>query len=276
MSLRYHNIIRFNTLTNIIFNMAAKNRTDLTALINNWAATLNLETRHKPDELEILESVLLNRDVTNTIAVIGAATAVNFSGYDTININTTLDTVLTISNLAVGEFKFLIISKDQGNQINFANATDMSYSLAYNHTLSSLIYLMVNKGDSGIIAYPLHKTFDFSALPALPTKGEWQEASLTSPWIAGGGSGVRTGLWYRLYDEYIDISCCVYRSAAFADIITTLPVGYRPAYGHVVTASFYGASMEGDISIKTDGQISINMYSGSPLNIHFSAHIPLT
>ena len=258
--------------------MAAKNRIDLKALITAWAATLDLEATHKPDEQEILDSVLLNRDVSNTIAVSGAATDVDFSGYDTIIVNTAQSTALTISNLVDGEFKYLIINKSAANAITFANATDISYDLTYNNTLILLIYKIISKGSAGIIAVPLHKTFDYSAVltSASLAPGEWQEASLITPWTATSNRGMRAGIWYRTNGNYLDLAISISRTLSGSSSIALLPAGYRPLYVSVFNPVVFGASNLGDIRIDAGGNIEFTSYTTYPTSICLSCSIPLT
>lgn len=257
--------------------MAASNRTTGKADVTALAATVDLAELKTSLNL-IWDSALLNRDVSNTVAVSGAATTIDFSGYDTIIANTTQSTAITISNLIDSEFKYLIINKNASNAITFANATDMSYNLVYNNTLTLLVYKIVSKGSAGIIAYPLHKTLDYSALltSASLLPGEWQEASLSSPWLGANYATGRIGLWYRISNGYLDIDCSITRSLAFSGNITTLPEGYRPSFGKLLAVNFHTLNCVGMVKIATDGLITVNMFSGEPLNVFFSTHIPLT
>jgi hypothetical protein len=257
--------------------MSAKNRTDLKAEIAAWPeSNFDIVVNHKPSEQNILDSVVLNRDVLDSIAVTTGATNVNFTDKDTITVNTAMDTVLTIQNLVDGESKTLIIVKTGiVNQVTFANATEMGYDQNYLNQRTTLRYKLISKGALGIIAFPLNPSFDFSAIPAPETAGSWNEASLSSPWTSYP-SGARGGVWYRLNRGYIDISCSITRTLAFNNPICTLPAGYRPSYEFIISAMFNAAITGFHVRIDTTGAIVIVGGGTSPINVQFTVSIPLT
>jgi hypothetical protein len=256
--------------------MSAQNRTDLKALVTAWTASLNLETTHKPTEQSILDSVLLNRDVKGTYNFTTSGYKdVDFDGKDTIVINTTTDIEINCANFNEGEVKYLIINKNTGNAITFYNATDQSIDLTYCNTLAKLYYRIEQKGGAIILAVPLHPTFDFAAIPAPETPGEWQQASLTRPWIPYYGSG-RNGIWYRLNRGYIDITCQIYRTSSPNAFLTTLPSGYRPAFNYPIKEVIVFPDGIYTVIIQTDGQIILNGGGQWPTSIFFTASIPLT
>src|SRR3989304_4801244 len=165
--------------------MSAKNRTDLKALLSAWAATLNLETRHKPDELEILDSVLLNRDLVSSVAGSGTLT-LDFTGVDVVELTTTADCTISFTGLETGEYKFLIVNKELGNILTFVAVSGVVDNVYVSQYLEYCLFMVTKKGVATpiqTVVTPLFNSFDFSDIPSPETAGAWTELSLTSPWI---------------------------------------------------------------------------------------------
>lgn len=255
--------------------MAAKNRTQLKALITAWAATLDLEARHKPDEQEILDSVLLNRDVVNTLA--GTSIAANFTGYDSIIVNASGNVTITVSNIAVGESKTLTVNKTAGQTITFSGATDQSVDTSYVTALTKVVYEIYSKESGVVIANPKVKT---GAIVTL-TDGAWNEATLGTSWT--GVAIGRQGMFYRLNKiGQLEVSISVYHeNATFNTSLTTLPEGFRPAYKQVIQCQLskqvagHGACY---IDINTNGTITVNQLDtyAVPFYLVHTFVIPLT
>lgn len=259
--------------------MSAQNRTSLKALVTAWAASLDLETTHKPTEQHILDSVLLNRDEINTIAATTAATNVVFTGYDTIIVNQNISTTLYISGIADGETKYLIINKSAGNAVSFNGATWNAYNPTYETGLTLLVYKIISKGSAGNLAIAMHKTLDYSALltTASLTPGDWQEATLASPWV-GSTIYMRSGVWYRTHLNMLEIQIDISRTLAWSALICTLPVGYRPeTVGGVFPIAY--SQTPGHITVNASGEVYCTATpAGSAVGTNVIAYgsIPLT
>jgi len=169
--------------------MSAQNRTTGKAEITALAATLSLTTL-KAALTNIWDSITVNRDVTNTLA--GTTIAADFSGYDTIIVNASGNCTITVSNIAVGESKTLVVNKTAGQTITFSGATDQSLDTTYITTLTKVVYEIYSKETSVVIANPKTKSGEIVTL----IDGIWNEATLGTSW-QGSGIG-RSGMFYRL------------------------------------------------------------------------------
>ena len=218
----------------------------------------------------------MNRDVLGVYSITSAGTKnIDFTNSDTIIINTTESISINCNNITDGELKTLIINKSAGNEITLLNTTDIEYDPDYVKTLTRIGFYILAKGEISLFTVPIHKTFNFSAIPAPETAGEWHEATLTSPWIALT-AGVRGGIFYRLNRGYIDISCSITRVLAFASTICTLPAGFRPAFDYNIPATYFVGSGTTDTVINTAGVISVSIAGSAPAVIKFTVSIPLT
>lgn len=260
--------------------MSAKNRTDLKADVAAWAAMLDLEATHKPTEQNILDSVLLNRDITYSVTRLSAGSeTINFTNYDTVHLSTAYDTDITISGLNAGEYKFLLINKTAGVKITFANGIDGTFNNTYVDGLTRCAYMVTYKGTYTPLQYfitPLFKTFDYSAIPAPETPTAWQELSLLSPWTPASGTDMRAGIWYRVNRDNIDLSICITRTLAWSRYIGVLPSGSRPAYGYIHSFNQGTSGANGNIIITSAGSIENVNFTVDPQNIFATITIPLT
>lgn len=261
--------------------MSAKNRTDLKADVAAWAAMLDLEATHKPTEQNILDSVLLNRDVVYSVSssATGALT-LDFTGYDAIDFQTTGSRDISFTGIEAGETKYLIIRKSAGNVITFPGS--VSGVLNNDYVSSDLTYLAFKINKKGvsspvqIIVTPLFASLDYSDIPTPETPTAWQELSLLSPWTADSGTDMRPGIWYRTNRDNIDISISINRTLAWSRHIGVLPSGSRPAFGYIKPFHTATSGASGNIIITPTGSIENVDFSINPQNIHTTISIPLT
>jgi hypothetical protein len=264
--------------------MSAKNRTDLKAEVAAWTAMLDLEATHKPTEQNILDSVLLNRDITYSVTRLSAGSeTINFTNYDTVHLSTAYDTDITISGLNAGEYKFLLINKTAGVKITFANGIDGTFNNTYVDGLTRCAYMITYKGTYTPLQYfitPLFKTFDYSAIPAPETPTAWQQLSISSPWFDYSTGGTRGGVWYRLHNGCVEIDISIQRTLSYNGTIGILPSGHFPAYTYKtgIYAADAANAAPGFITVRADGYIIIGQFLGgySPQFINIFISIPLT
>lgn len=241
--------------------MSAQDRTALKALITGWPETnFDIITNHKPTEQHILDSVMLNRDVSATISATTSITSVNFAGVDAVTVNSAITTDILISGIEVGEVKYIRINKNAGNVITFSGigVINMDINPVYCNTLTTLFYKIIRK-ESILIAVPYHKSFDFDAIPSVEVPEDWQEAALTSGY-SKDPSISRDGIWFRKYANYLDLSIGLFVPGTPATSIpATLPTGYRPLFSFPLslTLSPMDSSCYLRAMLLTDGRIEL-------------------
>ena len=144
--------------------MAAENRTALQSTLDGLSAVVDLADL-KTAFTNFVDSMLMKRDVQNTVTVTGAGTTnVDFSGYDTVKVSTGYDCTLNIQNIVDGDVKFLWLNKTSGVTVAFTGATTQEVDTDYTEGLSDIVYIVTKKFYGTVILAPLTKTFDLSAL----------------------------------------------------------------------------------------------------------------
>jgi hypothetical protein len=259
--------------------MSAQNRTALKALVTAWAATLDLETTHKPTEQHILDSVLLNRDVVSSIASSGTIT-LDFAGNDVVELTTTNDCTISFTGIETGESKVLIVNKELGNILTFVAVSGIIDDTYVSSSLEYCIFLVTKKGVATpiqTVVTPLFASFDIASIPTPEAPGAWQELFLVSPWIANSIRAMQPGIWYRENRDMVEITICIQRTTITSGNIATLPSGYRPAYPHRFTPVMFGVGDIGCLLISDTGLIYMTSYGGVyPNEICWSGKIPLS
>lgn len=259
--------------------MSAQNRTALKAQVAAWAATLDLEVTHKPTEQNILDSVVLNRDVVSSIASSGTIT-LDFTGAEVVELTTTNDCTISFTGIETGESKVLIINKELGNILTFVAVSGIIDDDYVSASLEYCVFLVTKKGAATpiqTVVTPLFASFDFSSIPTPESPGAWQELSLYVPWIANTTRSMRPGIWYRENRDSVEISICIQRTTTTSGDIATLPTGYRPEYPHRFKPVMFGVGDIADVLINAQGIIYITSYGGVyPNEICLSCRIPLS
>lgn len=144
--------------------MAAENRTDLASTLAALAAVVDL-AELKAALTNFIDSMLMKRDVQNTVTVPGAGTTnVDFDGYDTIKVVAGYDCTLNIQNIVDGDVKFLWINRTSRVTIAFTGATSQDVDADYMPDVSEALYMVTKKMYGTVILVPLTTSFDHAEL----------------------------------------------------------------------------------------------------------------
>lgn len=126
-------------------------RSESKTRISNWTATLDLETTHKPDLTEIVDSLMFREDDSDSSSATTATHDIDFDDVDYHEVTLNYVTVaLTVSNFNQGEVKWVKVIEGTDNSYSWSGITDISFSVP---SLPS-IWMLFNK-DSNIYAVPM-------------------------------------------------------------------------------------------------------------------------
>lgn len=180
--------------------MAAENRTDLATTLAALAAVVDL-SELKAVLTNFIDSMLMKRDVQNTVTVTGAGTTnVDFDGYDTVKVSTGYDCTLNIQNINDGDVKFLWLSKTSRVTVVFTGATSQEIDTTYTTTLTDIIYIVTKKFYGTVVLAPLTKSFAFNR--KIVEIGAWNMDANSTVNVAHGLTSTKIRNWdVIIYDD---------------------------------------------------------------------------
>lgn len=165
--------------------MALKNRTESKAVIDAWAAILDLEADHKPDLQTVLDNCIFRKDVATSTTASGTTKTLEFLNVDYIEVTQSNNVEYTLNNVQQGEVKFLKITKTANQTIEFSAATDVSIRKGFINSTTVVIYRIINKdGDLYVESINIDNNITDDITFIEVNIGDWDMNTDTAPDVA--------------------------------------------------------------------------------------------
>lgn len=144
--------------------MAKKNRDEITTQVNAKIVPTVTNAVHK-DLLnnDIVNSVVLEKDVITAQSPAGGNITIDYSDKDTATVVTTSNLTVSFTNIENGAVKYLSITKNAGNTVSFSGATDVSDRKAYINSTETVVVYKVSHKNGNIYVESISVDNDLTA-----------------------------------------------------------------------------------------------------------------
>jgi hypothetical protein len=222
-----------------------KNRTEISAALQALAATVDLSELKEAVDDFFARSCVTRKDVASSGSGNGAQ-SIDFTDIDYFTWDATgADTTLTISGVQQGEIKYLKVTKDAGDTLDFSGAIDASETKkVFDAKGTGAVYKVWNKdGTTHLTNETFIYRIDWSALTASSNIG-----SVDICFVQQIGKSVTIALNFTFKSSYDPVTD--------GTLLFTLPSSIVPPEAFVGTALAASSNQIRAINLSTNGEIN--------------------
>lgn len=250
--------------------MAKKNRIEILAeVVTKFVATLTLTTHKSFLDDDLINSAVYEKDVIASQSPAGGNITIDYADKDTATVVITANLAVSFTNLENGAVKYLHITKNAGNTISFAGATDVSARQDFiDITATVVIYEVFNK-NSVVSVNSINIDNDIGVILIDPTP--WILLTLINGWIGVVKIRLNQSNHVEIITENLRVA------SKTDDAFAVMPVAQRTSYDW--SSVFLGSSSlldavhyenTGSFELKTSnpgGSVFANFYVDIPKDL---------